>query len=612
MKKFYLKILITFILLISLLFALSIITKAADNNVAKIGNIEYETLDAAIKEVPTDNTQTTITILRDVEGGSGFKVQAGQNIVIDFAGHSYDASKPTVGSTGTETNGCQLLKGSTVKMINGTLTSTDAKILIQNYCDLTLEDMIVDSTQSPSCDYTMSNNCGVVNIIGNTSIIGSKYAFDMCWAPKVGYPEGTQITVDTAGNIIGDIQLDVWGTFNDDGGIKSTLNIKNVNHQGKFEADARLANQLTIEGGTYTTKDVEKYIKDDCVVVTSSDTEYKVGLKATDLSIDENIEITIGDTKNIEAKVEPDNTVETIKYSSNNTEVATIDENGNIKAIKPGETKITVTVGNITKECTVKVIAKEISVEIPSAVGGNSNISLGVSQGSKIEIEELLKDEVINNPNVEQALIEGKDVNVEISVDALTSDTVSDEDTKLIADTVIDGNIAQYFDISVLLKVDNSEIAKLTNTAKSLKFELNIPEDLIKENREFYIIRVHDGKAEKIEGTMEGNKFIFETDKFSIYALAYTDLGEVNNPNNDEENNNVENNNEGNNSNTSNDGAENSSDVFDNNEDVNQSTDGNSAEKDETPKTGVVLYTGLAMFIIVVSVATIVVLKKRK
>ena len=99
----------------------------------KIGDKEYATLDEAVAAVPTDGTQTTITLLRDVEEGPGFIAQPNQNFIIDFAGYTYDASSPTVRSTGTETNACQLLKGSTVTLKNGTFTSTTAKKMIQNY-----------------------------------------------------------------------------------------------------------------------------------------------------------------------------------------------------------------------------------------------------------------------------------------------------------------------------------------------------------------------------------------------------------------------------------------------------------------------------------------------
>lgn len=35
-------------------------------------------------------------------------------------------------------------------------------------------------------------------------------------------------------------------------------------------------------------------------------------------------------------------------------------------------------------------------------------------------------------------------------------------------------------------------------------------------------------QLKKIEGILEGNQFIFETDKFSTYALAYTQISETN------------------------------------------------------------------------------------
>lgn len=49
-----------------------------------------------------------------------------------------------MGSSGTETNGFQLQKGSAVTFKNGTITSDKAKILIQNYSDLTLENVVLD------------------------------------------------------------------------------------------------------------------------------------------------------------------------------------------------------------------------------------------------------------------------------------------------------------------------------------------------------------------------------------------------------------------------------------------------------------------------------------
>lgn len=231
-------------------------------NAFTMGENSYETLKEAVADVPTDGTETLIEMTEDVTLAPGVQIKTGQNIIIDFGGHTYETWEPMVGSSGTETQSFQLLKGSTVKMKNGTLVASThelSKMFIQNYADLTLENITIDArTNTYNYFYGVSSNNGVVNIIGDTSIYVNRNtharAFDMCWAPIVGkgeYNGGTQMTVNTTGTISGIIELDVWGSYTDEGGIKSTLNIKNMNFDGVWEIDSRLKNQLTIEGGSY-------------------------------------------------------------------------------------------------------------------------------------------------------------------------------------------------------------------------------------------------------------------------------------------------------------------------------------------------------------------------
>ncbi|MFW5670655.1 MAG: Ig-like domain-containing protein, partial [Acetivibrio ethanolgignens] len=50
-------------------------------------------------------------------------------------------------------------------------------------------------------------------------------------------------------------------------------------------------------------------------------------------------------------------TVETGRYKSEDTEIATVTSQGTVTALKPGEVKITITIANgATDTCTVKVI----------------------------------------------------------------------------------------------------------------------------------------------------------------------------------------------------------------------------------------------------------------
>lgn len=95
---------------------------ASSTDVAKIGDKTYATLAAAVDDVP-QNTQTIITLLMDAAGDgirvgermiNGKKVDWPMNITFDLAGHTYNIDGTTVGSQGTETNGFQLLKNSTV------------------------------------------------------------------------------------------------------------------------------------------------------------------------------------------------------------------------------------------------------------------------------------------------------------------------------------------------------------------------------------------------------------------------------------------------------------------------------------------------------------------
>lgn len=154
---------------------------------------------------------------------NGFKTQSGQSVELDLNNHVLTLAKPTVGSAGTETNSCQLLKGSTVTMKNGTLASDNDKIMIQNYCNLTLDAMTVRGLNAL---YVLSNNCGNI-LINNTTINAGTgaYAFDVCGFST--YTDGVKVTVKGTSIINGNVELS-----------KSTGNTEPM--------------ELNIEGGTFS------------------------------------------------------------------------------------------------------------------------------------------------------------------------------------------------------------------------------------------------------------------------------------------------------------------------------------------------------------------------
>lgn len=258
---------------------------AGDNDAAKIGDKTYETLAGAVASV-TDGTATTITLLRDASG-DGIIIASGRNITIDLNNHTYTVSGKTVGSSGTETNGFQLLRGANVTIKDGKITSDKAKILIQNYCNLTLQNVELDGRNLVgSVPYTLSLNCGKIQITGNTSILAKTgdVAFDLYYWPKGGYSEGVQVTVDTTGTISGPVEVNTDSSGPAAAAAKNSLTIQNVCFEGAFsnklgEYDKDV---VSISGGVFSESPVR--YTDDTVVSTGGD--FYVGKQADEVLLD--------------------------------------------------------------------------------------------------------------------------------------------------------------------------------------------------------------------------------------------------------------------------------------------------------------------------------------
>lgn len=243
--------------------------------VALMNGVVYDSLADAVDAAPTDGTQVTITLI-DTDGdgivtGSGVKVVEGKNIVIDFDGLTYDVTNPTVGSPGTETNGFQLLKGSTVRMMNGTLVSDAALILIQNYCDLTVDDMTLDMSDCAQVQYVISNNFGNTVITGDTTIVAApnQVAFDIYYWPGNGYTDGVSVTFDKnfIGTVTGTVQYgtDSTGEAEDNWQTnKANLAIENGTFDITFDVYSGEETEaaITISGGKFTTKFSDSYLAD--------------------------------------------------------------------------------------------------------------------------------------------------------------------------------------------------------------------------------------------------------------------------------------------------------------------------------------------------------------
>ena len=134
-----------------------------------------------------------------------------KSLTIDFNGLTYNMNGTPVGSSGTETQAFQLLTGGSVTMKDGKITGDgpNVKMLIQNYCNLTLNNMVVDATVGNNkVTYTVSNNCGNVVLSGATTIAAKtgEVAFDVCGYASYG---GVSVTIadDFTGSINGKVEM---------------------------------------------------------------------------------------------------------------------------------------------------------------------------------------------------------------------------------------------------------------------------------------------------------------------------------------------------------------------------------------------------------------------
>ena len=195
-------------------FSVTVEVTYEEQGKVRIGDEYFDTL---VEAVDAAKDGDTIYLLDNLEGaGIGIFAPDVKDITIDFGGNTYTCVGPAVGSTGTQSQAFHLEKSAdytpNVTFKNGTITAEtgkNVKMLIQNYCNLTLTDMNLIGTTDTQ--YVLSNNFGNTVIDGNTSITATagNVAFDVCYA-NGSYKDGVSVTVNTTGTITGIIELGTW------------------------------------------------------------------------------------------------------------------------------------------------------------------------------------------------------------------------------------------------------------------------------------------------------------------------------------------------------------------------------------------------------------------
>lgn len=317
---------------------------------------------------------------------------------------------------------------------------------------------------------------------------------------------------------------------------------KNENKEWVVSDWANAKENVRVNGGIFNT-DPTAYVSNSYKAFKTSD-GFAVAPLASNITLSEN-ELTLeeGASKTVTAVLAPEGTLETVTWSSDKPEIATV-KDGKVTALKSGKAVITAETESGKKASCTVTVTKPVAVETPSIDTSKptDEIKVGVNDEKAEQLLKDVTDQIIagssefTDADTANAVIKaakaGKTVTVVADVQKADSSNaqvqadakkIQKELEALTAESNNTATVAMYLDLSVLIKADDTVLGNITNLSTPMEFTVVVPENLLAEGREFYILRVHNGAVNKIVPEHNKNILTFGTDRFSTYAVVYED-----------------------------------------------------------------------------------------
>ncbi len=175
-------------------------------------------------------------------------------------------------------------------------------------------------------------------------------------------------------------------------------------------------------------------------------------------------------------------------------------------------------------DCGEKVTRSIPKLERPS--DSNENIVVNGDADVKVDVPSGVADNNLTKEEQDAILNNGADTTVKVDVNKVDENNVPKADKDAIQ-AVPDIKVAAFIDIKVTLQVEGFDVKSITQTASKIAFTVQIPADILNAPegyvREFNIVRIHNGIAEMLNPTKNGDQLSFASDKFSTYAIVYSD-----------------------------------------------------------------------------------------
>ena len=171
-----------------------------------------------------------------------------------------------------------------------------------------------------------------------------------------------------------------------------------------------------------------------------------------------------------------------------------------------------------------------LNCKVETKDGAPETSSPNLAEVTKILIDAIINGELEGISDEVRQAVSQPDANITVVLvcSPLPEDQIPAEDKAALDKEVQDAGYtgALPFDLSLLLKVNGQTVAEIHTTKTAVKFSIKIPEELMKALREYFLVKVHEGKATTIATQRNGDFLEGESDEFSTYAIAYKDTEE--------------------------------------------------------------------------------------
>lgn len=175
------------------------------------------------------------------------------------------------------------------------------------------------------------------------------------------------------------------------------LKVKAIEGESIISSSEEIATSRFIEDGEFVHAIIDT---EDLIVRVDPDSVVRV----TDVSVTPSSKtLEIGETQNLDVRVSPSNaTLKDVTYSTSDSSVATVSEDGVVTAVQTGTATITVTTvdGGLTDTFVVTVVSEDDGPSVPSGGGKTYAIAFETNGGSAIASKRYEKDTVVDLSNI--------------------------------------------------------------------------------------------------------------------------------------------------------------------------------------------------------------------